>query len=70
MILDDGGDATSYIIFGAKMEAGDEVLKNPENEEEEAMKAQILKENGFQSRLVSEVKIALKEFLKKLQQGF
>jgi len=43
MILDDGGDATSYIIFGSKMEAGEEVLKNPENEEEEAMKAQILK---------------------------
>ena len=42
MILDDGGDATSYIIFGSKMEAGEEVLKNPENEEEEAMKAQIL----------------------------
>ena len=26
MILDDGGDATSYFIFGSKMEAGEEVL--------------------------------------------
>ncbi len=43
MILDDGGDATTYIIFGAKAEAGEDVLVNPENEEEEAMKNQIMK---------------------------
>ena len=60
MILDDGGDATSYIIFGAKMEAGDEVLKNPENEEEEAMKAQILKRMTSNPGWFTEVKNSLK----------
>jgi adenosylhomocysteinase len=47
MILDDGGDATSYIILGAKAEAGEQVLVSPNNEEEEALKAQI------QSRLAN-----------------
>ena len=42
MILDDGGDATSYIIMGAKAENGEPVLVSPNNEEEEALKAQIL----------------------------
>ena len=60
MILDYGGDATSYIIFGAKMEAGDEVLKNPENEEEEAMKAQILKRMASNPGWFTEVKNSLK----------
>jgi adenosylhomocysteinase len=60
MILDDGGDATSYIIFGSKMEAGDEVLKNPENEEEEAMKAQILKRMGSNPGWFTEAKNSLK----------
>ncbi len=60
MILDDGGDATSYIIFGAKMEAGDEVLKNTENEEEEAMKAQILKRMASNPGWFTEVKDNLK----------
>ena len=35
MILDDGGDATLYIILGAKAESGGKVLPNPANEEEE-----------------------------------
>ena len=60
MILDDGGDATSYIIFGAKMESGGEVLKNPENEEEEAMKAQILKRMASNPGWFTEVKNSLK----------
>ena len=42
MILDDGGDATLYIILGAKAESGEQVLPNPANEEEEALKSQIL----------------------------
>ena len=42
MILDDGGDATLYIILGAKAENGDKILPNPANEEEEALKTQIL----------------------------
>ena len=43
MILDDGGDATLYIILGSKAEKGESVLSSPANEEEEALKAQILK---------------------------
>ncbi|WP_350335300.1 adenosylhomocysteinase [Coralliovum pocilloporae] len=43
MILDDGGDATMYILLGAKVDAGEEVIPNPDNEEEEVLKAQILK---------------------------
>ncbi len=29
MILDDGGDATMYILLGARAEAGEDVLSNP-----------------------------------------
>ena len=36
MILDDGGDATLYIILGAELENGKDVLSSPSNEEEEA----------------------------------
>ena len=41
LILDDGGDATMYILLGARAEAGEEVLANPESEEEEYLKAQL-----------------------------
>ena len=34
MILDDGGDATLYIILGAELENGKDVLSSPSNEEE------------------------------------
>ncbi len=43
MILDDGGDATLYILLGARAEAGEDVLSNPESEEEEVLFAQIKK---------------------------
>ncbi len=43
MILDDGGDATLYILFGARMEAGEDVIPVPQSEEEEVIKAQIQK---------------------------
>ena len=43
MILDDGGDATLYILYGARMEAGEDLLSVPGSEEEVAIKAQILK---------------------------
>jgi adenosylhomocysteinase len=36
MILDDGGDATMFVILGAEAEADISVLANPQNEEEEA----------------------------------
>ena len=43
MILDDGGDATMYILIGARAEAGENVLVNPGSEEEEVFFAQIKK---------------------------
>ncbi|ATN32233.1 adenosylhomocysteinase [Rhizobium sp. ACO-34A] len=43
MILDDGGDATMYILLGARAEAGEDVLSNPGSEEEEILIAQIKK---------------------------
>ncbi len=43
MILDDGGDATMYVLLGARKEAGEDILSNPESEEEEYLIAQINK---------------------------
>jgi adenosylhomocysteinase len=43
MILDDGGDATLYVLLGARMEAGEDVLSVPQSEEEECIKVQIQK---------------------------
>jgi adenosylhomocysteinase len=43
MILDDGGDATMYILIGARAETGEDVLSKPGSEEEEILFAQIKK---------------------------
>ncbi|WP_108483907.1 adenosylhomocysteinase [Oceaniglobus ichthyenteri] len=43
LILDDGGDATLYILLGARAEAGEDVIAVPTSEEEVAIKAQIKK---------------------------
>ncbi len=44
MILDDGGDATLYVLLGARVEAGETaLLAVPTSEEEEAIFAQIKK---------------------------
>lgn len=44
MILDDGGDATLYVIMGARAEDGEtELIANPESEEEEALFSTIRK---------------------------
>jgi len=43
MILDDGGDATMYILLGARAEAGEKVLERPSSEEETYLKAQLEK---------------------------
>nr|WP_134725117.1 adenosylhomocysteinase [Paracoccus luteus] len=44
LILDDGGDATLYILLGARVEAGETALiAAPQSEEEEALFAQIRK---------------------------
>jgi adenosylhomocysteinase len=41
LILDDGGDATLYILLGARAEAGEEIIAVPTSEEEEVIKKQI-----------------------------
>ena len=41
LILDDGGDATLYLILGERAEADPSVLDNPQSEEETALFAQI-----------------------------
>ena len=44
MILDDGGDATLYVILGARAEDGEaELIANPNSEEEEALFSTIRK---------------------------
>ncbi len=43
MILDDGGDATLYLILGEKAEADPSILDHPKSEEETALYAQIKK---------------------------
>ncbi|MEM1315008.1 MAG: adenosylhomocysteinase [Pseudomonadota bacterium] len=44
MILDDGGDATMYILIGARVEEGEaDLIANPTSEEEEHLFAQIKK---------------------------
>ncbi|WP_193174297.1 adenosylhomocysteinase [Oricola nitratireducens] len=43
MILDDGGDATMYILLGARAEEGEDILSKPASEEEEYLFAQIKK---------------------------
>ncbi len=44
LILDDGGDATLYILMGARVEEGEtDLIETPTSEEEEALFAQIRK---------------------------
>ena len=43
MILDDGGDATLYVLLGARAEAGEDIIPLPQSEEEAVIKAQIAK---------------------------
>jgi adenosylhomocysteinase len=50
MILDDGGDATMFVLWGARLDAG-ETMPAPANEEEEAfravLKARVAAQPGF-----------------------
>jgi adenosylhomocysteinase len=59
MILDDGGDATMFALWGARVEAGD-MLPEPGNEEEvefqRALKAFIKAKPGYLSRSVNAIK--------------
>jgi adenosylhomocysteinase len=55
MILDDGGDATMYVLTGAKAEQDISVLDNPGSEEEEiffaTIRKRLAKSPGFFSRI-------------------
>ena len=59
MILDDGGDATMFALWGARIEAGEE-FPAPENEEEEVFQATvrrvIAKSPGFLTKTVQAIK--------------
>jgi adenosylhomocysteinase len=53
MILDDGGDATLYILLGARVEEGEtDLIEVPTSEEEVALFAQIKKRMARKPRLV------------------
>jgi adenosylhomocysteinase len=60
LILDDGGDATMYILIGARAEAGEDVLSNPGNEEEEILFAQIKTRMGQTPGFFTRTRDALK----------
>ena len=59
MILDDGGDATMFALWGARLEAG-ETMPEPTNEEEiemqRALKAFIAKKPGYLTASVKNIK--------------
>nr|WP_221240555.1 adenosylhomocysteinase [Sphingobium boeckii] len=59
MILDDGGDATMFALWGAKLEAG-QTMPEPDNEEEvemqRALKAFIAKRPGYLTETVKNIK--------------
>lgn len=59
IILDDGGDATMFALWGARMEAGEE-LWEPENEEEVAFQKElrsfVTKKPGYLTKSVAAIK--------------
>ena len=59
LILDDGGDATMFALWGAKLEAG-ATMPEPENEEEvemqRALKAFVAARPGYLSKTVAAIK--------------
>src|SRR6476646_3020840 len=60
MILDDGGDATLFILLGAKAEKDASLIAHPKNEEEECLFAEIKKRlkasPGWFSRIRASIK--------------
>ncbi len=59
MILDDGGDATMYVLLGAQLEAG-KALKEPENEEEveffKVLRKRVAASPGFLTKTMKAIK--------------
>jgi adenosylhomocysteinase len=60
MILDDGGDATLYILLGAKAEKDASLISKPTSEEEEYLYAAIAKRIKAQPGWFASVKAAIK----------
>jgi adenosylhomocysteinase len=60
MILDDGGDATLYVLLGARAEAGEDIIPVPSSEEEEVIKAQIKKRMAASPGWFTKTRVAIK----------
>ena len=60
MILDDGGDATLYVLLGARAEAGEDIIPVPTSEEEEVIKKQIAKRMAASPGWFTKVRDAIK----------
>ncbi|MFZ5677914.1 MAG: adenosylhomocysteinase [Pseudomonadota bacterium] len=60
MILDDGGDATLFILLGSKAEKDPSLIANPKNEEEECLFAEIKKRLASSPGWFSRIKASIK----------
>ena len=60
MIIDDGGDATLYVLLGARAEAGEEIIPVPQSEEEAVIKAQIAKRMAQSPGWFTKIKAQIK----------
>ncbi|MGI9356123.1 MAG: adenosylhomocysteinase, partial [Rhizobiaceae bacterium] len=60
LILDDGGDATLYVLLGARAEAGEDIIPVPSSEEEGVIKAQIMKRMKASPGWFTETRDAIK----------
>lgn len=60
MILDDGGDATLFILLGSKAEKDPSLIANPKNEEEECLFAEIKKRLAASPGWFSKIKASIK----------
>ncbi len=60
MILDDGGDATLFILLGSKAEKDPSLIAHPKNEEEECLFAEIKKRLASSPGWFSKIKASIK----------
>lgn len=60
MILDDGGDATLFILLGSKAEKDPSLIANPKNEEEECLYAEIAKRLKASPGWFSKIRASIK----------
>jgi len=60
LILDDGGDATLYVLLGARAEAGEDIIPVPQSEEEAVIKAQIAKRMAASPGWFTRIRDAIK----------